>query len=318
MALTKVPSELSSTPGIVDNSNATAITIDGSESVLVNRTAAFTTAKMEIQSDAGDASTLALNTIDTSGSVLEVYAAGTAVGSIGTTAGDLNIFSNTASHVGLRFGNTRLQPTDNAGATSDGVSDLGFSNSRFKDLYLSGDIAHKDAADNARLLYDKSSNLLGNAGTNLYGAGIYLGGTAAANYLDEYEEGTWTPTLAGHYGTLGTTFTQGTRNGVYTKIGNLVALAFEFTNAGVAAANNSDIVTVTGLPFSISGYGIVGSHAASSVDSHGGGSWTSITGTTLGNLGNNGTKSDNWSWLTGANFATTFSMRVTVIYRTTQ
>ena len=33
MALTQVPIELSSTPGIVDNSNATAITIDSSENV---------------------------------------------------------------------------------------------------------------------------------------------------------------------------------------------------------------------------------------------------------------------------------------------
>ena len=91
---------------------------------------------------------------------------GTTVGSIATISDDLTIFSTTASHVGLRFGNTRLQPTDNAGATTNGVSDLGFSNSRFKDFYLSGDIAHLDAADNARLLYDKSSNLLGNVGTN--------------------------------------------------------------------------------------------------------------------------------------------------------
>jgi hypothetical protein len=35
MALTQVPIELSSTPGIVDNSNTTAITIDSSENVLV-------------------------------------------------------------------------------------------------------------------------------------------------------------------------------------------------------------------------------------------------------------------------------------------
>ena len=33
MALTKIPSELSSTTGIVDNSNATAITIDSNENV---------------------------------------------------------------------------------------------------------------------------------------------------------------------------------------------------------------------------------------------------------------------------------------------
>ena len=35
MASTKIPVELSSTPGIVDNSNATAITIDSSERVSI-------------------------------------------------------------------------------------------------------------------------------------------------------------------------------------------------------------------------------------------------------------------------------------------
>ena len=35
MANTKVPVELSSTPGIVDNSNATAITIDSNEDITI-------------------------------------------------------------------------------------------------------------------------------------------------------------------------------------------------------------------------------------------------------------------------------------------
>jgi hypothetical protein len=29
--------------------------------------------------------------------------------------------------------------------------------------------------------------------------GVYLGGTGAANKLDDYEEGTWTPTLGVQY-----------------------------------------------------------------------------------------------------------------------
>ena len=41
MANTKVPVELSSTPGIVDNSNATAITIDSSENVGIGVTTPF-------------------------------------------------------------------------------------------------------------------------------------------------------------------------------------------------------------------------------------------------------------------------------------
>ena len=42
MANTKVPVELSSTPSIVDNGNATAITIDSSENVGINNTVAAT------------------------------------------------------------------------------------------------------------------------------------------------------------------------------------------------------------------------------------------------------------------------------------
>ena len=42
MANTKVPVELSSTPGIVDNSNATAITIDSSENVGIGITSPTT------------------------------------------------------------------------------------------------------------------------------------------------------------------------------------------------------------------------------------------------------------------------------------
>ena len=161
---------------------------------------------------------------------------------------------------------------------------LGASNARFKDLYLSG--------------------------------GAYLGGTGAANKLEDYEEGTWTPTLAGHYGTYGTTFTQGTRNGVYTKIGNLVTLGMEINSAGVAAANNGDIITITGLPFNIGGYGILGSHAHNAASSHVGGGWTSITATSLGHLGNNGSASGGWSWLTGNNFSTSgVAIRLTVTYR---
>ena len=64
--------------------------------------------------------------------------------------------------------------------------------------------------------------------------------TAAANALDDYEEGTWTPTSVSNFGT----FTQVV--GKYTKIGNLVYVKcyFEFTGAGTTNAR-----TVGGLPF---------------------------------------------------------------------
>jgi hypothetical protein len=73
----------------------------------------------------------------------------------------------------------------------------------------------------------------------------FNGDTAAANALDDYEEGTWTPTWSSGGGTLNTntTFTIGR----YTKIGNVVHLwARLYTNS---VSSPTGIVTVSGLPF---------------------------------------------------------------------
>ena len=253
MALTKVPAELSSTPGIVDNSNDTAITIDSSENVLVGTTdaapgvgntdtgGAFGSNGYGVFSRTGTAAqaTAYFNKNTNDGTIIALNKDGTAVGGISVASGNnLTIDGLVASHAGLEFGTGRITPRV-AGATSDGVVDLGYSTQRFQDLFLSGDIAHLDAADNARLLYDKSSNLLGNAGTNLYGAGIYLGGTAAANLLDDYEEGTWTPSWTG----LG----NGSASGTYTKIGRLVHVTALFT-AGSTTSIGSKL-EASNLPF---------------------------------------------------------------------
>jgi hypothetical protein len=70
----------------------------------------------------------------------------------------------------------------------------------------------------------------------------FNGDTAAANALDDYEEGTWTPTLGGTWSTNPTGLT-----GLYTKIGNMVYIRLEFTG-GVKASNVSG--WFDGLPFS--------------------------------------------------------------------
>ena len=65
------------------------------------------------------------------------------------------------------------------------------------------------------LTIDSSGNLT--VPNNLTSTGgIYLGGTASANLLDDYEEGTYTATFS-----FGGT-TTGTSTGYYTKIGNRV------------------------------------------------------------------------------------------------
>ena len=72
----------------------------------------------------------------------------------------------------------------------------------------------------------------------------FNGDTAAANALDDYEEGTWTGTLKG--GTTDPT-TPVTATGRYTKIGRVVTAEIQIDNANTAGASGS--VSVTGLPF---------------------------------------------------------------------
>jgi hypothetical protein len=73
--------------------------------------------------------------------------------------------------------------------------------------------------------------------------GIYLGGTGTANKLDDYEEGTWTPTFTSGI----TSVTYSAQQGQYTKVGRMVSFAFRLEiTAGTADGN---ILEISGLPF---------------------------------------------------------------------
>jgi hypothetical protein len=73
--------------------------------------------------------------------------------------------------------------------------------------------------------------------------------SADANTLDDYEEGTWTPTVIGS-GTAGTT-TYTSRTARYTKVGNLVTVS---CNVNWSSATGTGDMLVGGLPFtSVSG-----------------------------------------------------------------
>jgi len=75
----------------------------------------------------------------------------------------------------------------------------------------------------------------------------FNGDTAAANALDDYEEGTFTPAITFGGGSTGITYANQT--GSYTKIGNQVTvnLYIELTNKGSATGS----ALITGLPFTI-------------------------------------------------------------------
>ena len=88
--------------------------------------------------------------------------------------------------------------------------------------------------------------------------GIYLGVTSAtaANLLDDYEEGTWTPTLT----TDGTDFTSVTYDagvsGTYTKVGRVVKVDGFMRTDAITKGSASGFVQIGGFPFSAVGASI--------------------------------------------------------------
>jgi hypothetical protein len=78
--------------------------------------------------------------------------------------------------------------------------------------------------------------------------GIDLSGVTAisgAGYLDDYEEGTWTPAIIFGGSSVGVTYSG--RTGKYTKIGNMVSvfMSVQLSNKGSSTGG----VQFTGFPF---------------------------------------------------------------------
>ena len=218
MAITKVSRDLLNT-SIVDNGNATAITIDSSERVIVGNASPFTADSVTI--DQGgflairntSGSGMEVRRDSTDGSLIDFQKDGSPVGSIGTGGALIGIGAGTGN---LGFFDATIVPMSNtSGGGSDNIINLGNTGRAFKDLYLSG--------------------------------GVYLGGTVAANKLDDYEEGTWTGTLKGETepGTLITA------TGLYTKIGRMVNYTLAYEN--IDTSGYAGAISVAGLPFTNNG-----------------------------------------------------------------
>ena len=205
--------------GIDDNATSTAMTLDTSGNLLVGKTVANTTtlgntvyAGIVSATMSGDPAIFANRAQD--GSVIEIQKNGTTVGSIGADTSRLVVHGTST---GIRFAGSELMPTNGSGTTVDNTVDIGHTTYRFKDLYLSG--------------------------------GVYLGGTGSSNKLDDYEVGTWTPTV-----TLGSiTYA----NAWYIKIGNLVTLGANVWNFSERSSSSGVEINV---PFtSVTGPSAIGS-----------------------------------------------------------
>jgi hypothetical protein len=116
---------------------------------------------------------------------------------------------------------------------------MGFTNSTIQFRTNSGE----------RMRIDSSGYL------RLAGAGIQFNGdTAAANALDDYEEGTWTPVYVPTTGSFAT-MTMNTLTAKYTKIGNMVTVYAVIRTSDVDVTGGSGDVRIGGLPFTVSAFG---------------------------------------------------------------
>jgi hypothetical protein len=162
-----------------------------------------------------DGATAYFNRLNSNGDIAVFRKDGTTVGSIAVANSDLHIGQGDTN---LRFndGSNEVIPTQGTGGTSDNITSLGSSSRRFKDIYLGG--------------------------------GVYLGGTGAANHLDDYEEGTWTPEFSF---SGGGSVTYSTQSGSYTKIGHLVTVTINLIVSGTSSPSGD--ASIGNLPFSSPG-----------------------------------------------------------------
>ena len=165
------------------------------------------TSSGQLNGTANNDISLQLNRNSSQGAIVEFRKDNSTIGIIGTN-GELGIGDE---DVGIYFSPSTdsIIPCNPASTFINRANaiDLGYETVPFKDLRLSG--------------------------------GVYLGGTGSSNYLQDYEQGTWTPSMGG-------TTTYYYQTGEYTKIGNMVFLRGQVS---INTIGTGSVSTINGLPF---------------------------------------------------------------------
>jgi len=164
-----------------------------------------------------------------------------------------------------------------SGITFGGLGDWGMTfqfNSDADRGFWWGDTAHSTAqgamalttegkltvADSVRIGYGESDTTTPGATHQLDVSGqihastgiLFNNDTAAANTLDDYEEGSWTPVYAGT--TAAGSYSYASNTGRYTKVGNLVTVFCEILDITRNSAGSGG-AAITGLPFAAGSIG---------------------------------------------------------------
>jgi len=171
------------------------------------------TASNGLAVDDDGATPLTVDRSTDNGGIIDLQKDGTSVASIASRSNAYGVLKLGSTGTGITGTSShKILPSVND-ARSDNTNDLGDSSYRWKDLYLSG--------------------------------GAYLGGTGAANKLDDYEEGNWTATLNNPPSGITNAASTSSVNR-YTKVGNLV---FVQGVLSITADSSTSNITITGLPY---------------------------------------------------------------------
>ena len=100
-------------------------------------------------------------------------------------------------------------------------------------------------ADNIKIVSGSQYLTITHQGIDFQNTGVGSSTTATSHFLDDYEEGTWTPTYLGSSGNP--TITYNVQDGVYTKIGNTVHCQGRLQTS--AASGGSGAVQIGNFPF---------------------------------------------------------------------
>ena len=250
-----------SSTGIDDNASSTAVTIDGSGNVITGSATANASDAVTLRQDG----TAHVNNAQFSngngtvgGTTPSIYSPASATLAISTNSterlqvdgsGHLNLSATSKIHttagIHTNSDTEQLFLTNNDNEASTGVSIVqwGYQHSS---TGFQGDIHYivdSRGGSGKHRFYEYN----GSGWTNLVsidGAGVTF--DSGGNYLDDYEEGTWTPSYSGS--TLsGVSYIN--QYGFYTKTGNVVTATFRVVTTGTFTAGSSAL-SVAGLPFS--------------------------------------------------------------------
>jgi len=224
------------------------------------------------------------NRIVDDGAVYEIRKNGSVKGSIGTEStwgsGPQFLGSNSRGFI-IANPNTSVNEII---PNVDTVGKLGNSSNRWADLYLSG--------------------------------GVYLGGTGSSNLLQDYEIGTFTPTIEAYTGT-NPTVGYNTRIGNYVKIGELVHIEINIDLSSYSGGT-TNIMMITGLPFAIGNGDCVGSlNVSATTFARTGGYNAPVQKIGSNNLGFlTSTNGGGWGWEWTNIFSSSSAIRITMTYST--